>query len=189
MNHVDNSGPCRTPAEQLLTEQLLLRRYRVADAAIVSEAIEQTRTTLEVWAPNIAKRRTVADVAAGLAGLECAWRTARRFVYGIYERSSGRFAGEIGLYVVDWERQVAEIGLWLRTGSEGHNYGREAYAAITALALDELRLKVVEAFIHPANERSRHLAERAGFHLSCTVQGTYDAHGTNADVLAYRLEA
>jgi ribosomal-protein-serine acetyltransferase len=188
MNHA--GLPRRAPAEVLHTERLVLRRYRVADAATVSEAIEQSRPELEVWTPNIAKRRTVAEVAVGLATLESAWTTSSKLVYGVYARPLGHFVGEIGLYVIDWHRQVAEIGLWLRTGAEGHDYGRQAYAAISRLALDELGLKVVEAHINPVNERSCRLAERAGFHLAAnTVPGVFDTHGTTNPVLVYRLEA
>jgi ribosomal-protein-serine acetyltransferase len=177
------------PAEQLETDHLVLRRYRVSDAAIVSEAIEQSRAALEAWAPNVAKRRTIAEVATGLAALEIDWTTSRKLVYGIYVRPGGGFVGEAGLYSIDWQRGVAEIGLWLRTGAEGHNYGREAYAAILALAFDELELTAVEALIHPPNERSRRLAERAGFHLANTIPGVQEHHGTTADILVYRLEA
>src|SRR3979411_495201 len=112
--------PGRPPAEELHTARLVLRRYRVADAATVSEAIEQSRPELEVWTPNIAKRRTVAQVAVGLATLESAWSASSKLVYGMYARPLGRFVGEIGLYVIDWHSQVAEIGLWLRSGAEGH---------------------------------------------------------------------
>jgi RimJ/RimL family protein N-acetyltransferase len=181
--------PSRVPAEELVTERLVLRRYRVADAAIVSEAIEQTRRALEAWTPNISSHRTAAEVAVGLAALESAWTTSRKFVYGLYERPLGRFVGEVGLYAIDWQAQVAEIGMWLRDGAEGRDYGRQAYAAVIGHALDELGLKVLEAFINPANERSRRLAERVGFRLARSVPGTLSRHGITTDMLIYRLEA
>ena len=82
-------------------------------ATWVSEAIEESRPALEAWAPNVAKRRTIAEVAVGLAALEVAWTTSRKLVYGIYERPGGGFIGEAGLYRIDWQRRVihaASIG-------------------------------------------------------------------------------
>ncbi len=186
MTQAGIAGP--TAAEELVTDGLVLRRYRVTDAAIVSDAIEQSRAALEAWTPNISSHRGPEEVAVGLATLECAWATSRKFVYGLYEQPQGRFVGEVGLYAIDWQARVAEIGLWLRTGAEGRDYGRQAYAAVIGHALDELGLNVLEAFINPANERSRRLAERVGFRLASAVPGTLGRHGTTSDILIYRLE-
>jgi RimJ/RimL family protein N-acetyltransferase len=161
----------------------------VGDAAIVSEAIEESRQALEAWTPHVATHRTAAEVAVGLARLEDAWATSRKLIYGLYERPLGRFVGEVGLYTIDWQTQVAEIGLWLRTGCEGHGYGRQAYKALIGHALDDLGLKALEGIINPANERSRRLAERVGFRVARAVPGTLGRHGTTTDMLVYRLEA
>lgn len=175
------------PHEELETERLLLRRYRVADATVVSEAIEESRPSLEAWTPNIATRRNAAEVAVGLASLERAWAASRKLVYGVFERPPGRFVGEVGMYAIDWQAQVAEVGIWLRSAATGRDYGRQAYAAIIQHALDHLGFHVLEAFVNPANKRSRRLVERVGFRLASTTPGSFNHHGTTADVLVYRL--
>jgi RimJ/RimL family protein N-acetyltransferase len=172
---------------ELLTDRLRLRAYRDADARLVSEAIEESRAALEQWTPEIASRRSVAEVAAGLAGLQCAWSSRRKRVFGMFERWTGRFVGEVGLYTIDWDSRAATVGVWMRESARGSDLAREGFAALCTHAAHELGLERLDAHIHPANARSRHLAERVGFRLHGSLPGTPARDGTASDMLVYRF--
>ena len=172
---------------ELLTQRLVLRAYRAEDACMVSDAIEESRSALERWTPEIASRRSVAEVSAGLATLESAWRSRRKLVFGMFDRSTERFVGEVGLYTIDWDTRAATIGIWVRESARGCALAQEGFAALSSHAARELGLERLDAHIQPANTSSRRLAERVGFRLHGTVLGTPARDGTASEMLIYRM--
>ena len=153
------------------------------------EAIEQSRATLREWVPEVAGLRTQDEVAAGLAGLERAWDQGRKLVYAVSRPHDGWFVGEVGLYALEWGRGAATIGIWLRDAAQGSGYGTRAFGALAGHALEVLGLPALEARIHPANARSRRLAERARFRLVGTSPAIPESEGLVREVLVYRLVA
>ena len=174
---------------ELLTERLVLRAYRAKDASVVSDAIEESRAALERWTPEIATRRSVTDVAAGLAGLQNAWLSRRKLVYGMFERSDECFVGEVGLYTIDWGARAATVGAWLRETARGRGLAREGFAALIGHAVHELGLERLDAHVHPANAHSRRLVEQVGLQVAGTVTGTAARFGSDGDVLLYRFDS
>ena len=173
-------------ADQISADSLVLHRYRAAHAPVVWEAIEQSRATLQAWVPEVAGLRTLEQVATGLGSLEDAWVAGRKLVYAVFRRQEGSFVGEVGVYAFDWSRGAATIGLWLRDSAQGCGYGTLALAALTSHTQEALMLKMLEARVHPANERSRRLMLRAGFHLIGSAAAMPESEGDVPEVLVYR---
>jgi len=173
-------------ADQISADSLVLHRYRAAHAPVVWEAIEQSRATLQAWVPEVAGLRTLEQVATGLGSLEDAWVAGRKLVYAVFRRQEGSFVGEVGVYAFDWSRGAATIGLWLRDSAQGCGYGTLALAALTTHSQEALMLKMLEARVHPANERSRRLMLRAGFHLIGSAAAMPESEGDVPEVLVYR---
>ena len=173
-------------ADQISADSLVLHRYRAAHAPVVWEAIEQSRATLQAWVPEVAGLRTLEQVATGLGSLEDAWVDGRKLVYAVFRRQEGSFVGEVGVYAFDWSRGAATIGLWLRDSAQGCGYGTLALAALTSHTQEALMLKMLEARVHPANERSRRLMLRAGFQLIGSAAAMPESEGDVPEVLVYR---
>ena len=173
-------------ADQISADSLVLHRYRAAHAPVVWEAIEQSRATLQAWVPEVAGLRTLEQVATGLGSLEDAWVDGRKLVYAVFRRQEGSFVGEVGVYAFDWSRGAATIGLWLRDSAQGWGYATLALAALTSHTQEAMRLKMLEARVHPANERSRRLMLRAGFQLIGAAAAMPESEGDVPEVLVYR---
>jgi RimJ/RimL family protein N-acetyltransferase len=173
-------------ADQISADSLVLHRYRAAHAPVVWEAIEQSRATLQAWVPEVAGLRTLEQVATGLGSLEDAWVDGRKLVYAVFRRQEGSFVGEVGVYAFDWSRGAATIGLWLRDSAQGCGYGTLALAALTSHTQEALMLKMLEARVHPANDRSRRLMLRAGFQLIGSAAAMPESEGDVPEVLVYR---
>lgn len=75
------------------------------------------------------------------------------------EDGAGEIAGVTGLDV-DWDRQRAELGAWLRKRFWGRGYSGERAAALFELAFDRLDLEVVAVTCHEDNEKSRRAIEK-----------------------------
>jgi RimJ/RimL family protein N-acetyltransferase len=142
---------------------VVLRAYSVTDAQTVWEAIEETRGSLLCWMPDIGRHRTPAEVGRALAAL---WRRqagGECLVFGVWERSSGRLLGEVGLYQMDRPARRAEVGYWLRATAWGQGYASEALGLLVDHASADLGLQRFEAHVAAENQASRRVAERLGF--------------------------
>jgi RimJ/RimL family protein N-acetyltransferase len=164
-HHDSTAVPAGPATPRMISLRLVLRAYRVADVEAVWHAIEESRASLSRWVPDIGRRRTAAEVRAGLAQLAGECGTGRRLVVGLWERASGRFLGEAGLYQMEPGRLSAEVGYWLRRTARGQGFATEAVQILMEHAGRELGLRYLEAHIAPENTASRRLAERQGFHL------------------------
>ncbi len=72
---------------------------------------------------------------------------------------AGEFAGLAGMSV-DWDRQTATFGAWLRKRFWGRGYSGERAAAFMEVAFDRLDLDAVVVTVHEGNEKSRKAVSR-----------------------------
>jgi RimJ/RimL family protein N-acetyltransferase len=172
--------------ERIVTDQVMLERYRVTHAPMVWQAIEESRAMLQPWVPEIAGLTDLEQVSTGLAGLEHAWENKRKLVFAILTACDRHFLGEVGIYAIDWTRSAATVGVWLRTDAEGHRYASIALSALAQYANQQLRLSVLCARVHPANVRSIRLMRRTGFCLAGVSPAIPSAEGDTAEVLVYK---
>jgi len=91
--------------------------------------------------------------------------------FAVTDAASGRLLGSIG---VRWneQRDVAEIGYWLRAGERGRGAMGRALALATAFAFDQgaARIQLRTAV---GNDASRRVAERAGFALEGVLRAAH----------------
>jgi RimJ/RimL family protein N-acetyltransferase len=165
MHLIPLSGLAVPAASHMISPRLIVRDYRSTDAEAIWRAIEESRSSLTHWVPDIARRQTPAEVRSGLELLAGQRERGQGQVFGLWERASGAFVGEVGLYQLEWDRRSAEIGYWLRQTARGHGYAAEALELVCAHARTVLELRRVEAHIALDNVASRRLAERQGFRI------------------------
>jgi ribosomal-protein-serine acetyltransferase len=178
------------PLGPLTSPRLELRSYNLADAEAVFEAIDETRLSLTHWVPDIGCRRTALEVQTGLAYLiNSAAQQRDSVVLGIWERSSKRFLGEVGLYSIDYDRGVGEVGYWLRQRAWGNGYIAEAVRTLASNARAKIGVSALEAHIALENLPSRRVVERLGFHVAGHRPPAPHFDGEVGDVLIYTLPA
>jgi RimJ/RimL family protein N-acetyltransferase len=176
----------RSPV-QLDSTRLVLRGYRPTDAEAVSEAIHESRTSLARWVPDIGRPRSLAEVEHALAGLAHDQDQRPRLVFGVWERSSGRFLGEVGLYDFDPGEGRAEVGYWIRCTARQQGYATEALRVLVEYAKGGLGLQRFEAHIASENAASRRVAERLGLRIAGRRAAAPRWDGQAAEVLVYAL--
>lgn len=173
---------------QMISSRLVVRNYRLADAQAISHAINESRPSLARWVPDIARRQTLAEVRVGLELLAGQRECEQRLVFGLWERASGAFLGEVGLYQLDWDRRSAEIGYWLRQSARGRGYAAEGLELVCTLASGGLALRQLEAHVAPENVASRGVAERHGFRITGQRPAVSEWDGDVVHVLIYTRE-
>ncbi|WP_459191010.1 GNAT family N-acetyltransferase [Halosimplex sp. J119] len=75
------------------------------------------------------------------------------------EDGAGEFAGFTGMSV-DWDRQTATFGAWLRKRFWGRGYSGERAAAFMEVAFERLDLEAVVVTVFDGNEKSRKAVSR-----------------------------
>lgn len=161
--------------EQLLTERLLLRPFRLEDAPALHEAlaesIEALRATL--WfLPWVAETPTLASAQIRCRRAQAAFLLRTDLPYLVFERGGGRLLGSVGLHRTDWSLPRTEVGYWLRTSELGHGYASEAVRALCDWALGPLGAQRIELVADESNRASRAVAERCGFRLEGVLRHT-----------------
>lgn len=170
------------------SDRLILRPLEPSDAPQFLDAIVESRPELDPW---LEWPRNYATVAA--ARDLCVRRAAQRLLredlmVGIFARSDGHFLGGTGLHNPDWQARSFEIGYWLRTSAVGHGYMQEAVRLLTVLAFERLSARRVALHCDPANDRSRRVADGAGYVLEGRLRNvTMTPQGEMRDTLVYAL--
>jgi RimJ/RimL family protein N-acetyltransferase len=99
-------------------------------------------------------------VRSGLANMITPAANKRKHItFGIWQGSSERFLGEVGLYSVDYQRGVGQVGYWLRQAARGNGYVSEAAQIFVDHARSTLRLRRLEAHVAAENLASRRVVE------------------------------
>ena len=147
----------RQAPERLVTQRLVLRRPRSADAAAIlqSYAGDLEVTRLLAWP----RHRSVEDTLSFLSWSDQAWGSTPAGPYLILDRED-RVLGTTGLDVeTPWR---AATGYVLRRDAWGRGLATEVAVAMTRLA-DDLGMIRVHALCHPENTASARVLAKAGF--------------------------
>lgn len=143
----------------LHTERLILRPFRLTDAAAVQElagAREIADTTVSIPHPY-----PDGAAAAWIGTHAAAWEVGKLVTFAITGRDGDSLMGAIGL-VISLENAHAELGYWIAKPHWNRGYCTEAAQAILAFGFDELRLHRIEARYFVRNPASGRVMEKLG---------------------------
>jgi RimJ/RimL family protein N-acetyltransferase len=154
------------PTSVFTSERLFLRAYRPSDAAFYIQMIHENWAHLyEFLPPNLESAQNEADVEAVIRWLNSEWEQRNIFLFGVWEKSSGRYAGETYLANPDWHVPSIELGYFVVQSSTGKGFATEAARAALRVAFETLQVGRVDLQCRADNEASQRVAERCGFRL------------------------
>ena len=137
----------------LHTERLILRLPRLPDFEHIARFYESDRSRWEdgPMSREQAWRIWSSDVAS--------WLLKGFGPFGVDEKSSGRFLGEVGIYQPEGYPEP-ELGWFVVPEAEGRGIAFEAAKAVMKWAKTELGWNRLVNYIDPSNEKSISLALR-----------------------------
>ena len=163
--------------------RIVLRPFEPTDPRDMQEAVEETRPALLLFVPWGDQHRDEANTAGFLRRAREDFDARKSFAWAIHAIESGRFLGGCGLHGKDLRARAFEIGYWIRASAEGRGYVQEAVRVVTAAGFDHLGAHRVELCLDSINDRSRRVAERAGFvHEGTTRRSSLRCDGTPRDL-------
>ncbi|MFN8513010.1 MAG: GNAT family N-acetyltransferase [Thermomicrobiales bacterium] len=174
--------------DELRSARIVVRPYRAGDAEAVFAAIVESRAELLPWMDWVDHHQSVEDTRDFCVRCAAGWLGRTALDVGIFDARDGGFLGATGFPKFDWGLRKFEVGYWLRTSAWGHGYVHEAVRLLARLVFEELGGVRLELRCDARNERSRRVAERAGFMLEGRLRNeSRDPQGRLRDTLVFGL--
>lgn len=150
----------KTPGK-LTDGRIVLEPYAAEHVNDLVAAVRESRAELMRWLPWCHENYGAKDATEWLRF--CAHSAAegldRQFAL---RDETGRFAGSVGLRVLDPKNRVGSLGYWTRTSATGRGLATAGARLLASFAFREVGLRRVEIFAQEDNVASRRVAERAG---------------------------
>ena len=152
--------------EELRSERLLLRPYRLEDAPALYEAIAESREHLRPWESFANAFQTVEETQNWILRQREHWEVYDWFYIGMWYQLQERYLGGLWLGPLGlngWQIPAFELAYWLRVSALGQGYATEGVGLLMDYTIEVLGAQRLQLSIDARNERSLALARRLGF--------------------------
>ena len=168
------------------TERLTIRSPLPGDGEELQAAVAESIDDLRPWMPWADHVPTVEEEEEAVRRGRARFLTREDLWLLLFLKGTHTLVGGSGLHRMDWDVPSFEIGYFARSRFAGQGYITEAVRGVTRFAFETLEARRVEIRCDARNERSRHVAERAGFELEATLRNhAVAADGELRDTLIY----
>lgn len=147
------------PDPPLEDADLVLRPSVESDAGAIRKLYSEP--DVRRWMGWDAELPDEADALANIERAAQSWNEGSWAVFRIVDAATDRVVGGANLHML--EHQTAEVSYFLRASARGRGLATRAVRLVTRWAFDELGIERIELRVHPENDASRRVAERAGF--------------------------
>lgn len=174
-------------AAEIRTERLLLRPWRVADAALLKGAIDRNLAYLRKWmAWAMDEPSPLGVIEARILTFEQNFAAGAESIYAIFSADESLVLGGTGLH--PRIEGGVEIGYWLDRRQQANGFATEAARALTAEAFRHPHIDCVQIRCDPRNAPSAAVPNRLGFVHRETLLGTDTApDGRLRDTMVWEL--
>ena len=153
------------PPERIDLGDVVLRRERVGDEALISPAVRANLEHLRPWMPwATAEGAAESAQRERLSNNERTWDDAQDHSFLLLDAKESTLLGIFGMH-----RRIGpdaiEIGYWLSQNAVGNGYATRATKALTDAALELDDVSRVEIHCDEANIRSQKVPQRLGYRL------------------------
>lgn len=147
------------------TDRLLIRSPMPGDGEEVLAAVIETWDSLQPWLKWATEIPSIEEMEENVRRARLAFLERSDLRLHLYLKGTDILVGASGLHRIDWQVPKFEIGYWCRSRYEGQGYITEAVRGIVRFAFETLGARRLVLECDSLNERSRHVAERVGFHF------------------------
>ncbi|MFX1310672.1 MAG: GNAT family N-acetyltransferase [Promethearchaeota archaeon] len=154
-----------TLPSRLETTRLTIRKYEKGDGKELYQLLEKNnnREYLIEHIDEAANVKTEEDAEIRVQELSVDWTERKRFVMGIWLKSSGKYIGQIWIEPNTWEVPSFELGWFLERSQQGQGIATEASKAVIQFMFNHLKAHKIIVITRDDNEKSSKLAKRLGF--------------------------
>jgi len=150
---------------ELETERLVVRKYRKGDGKEYLALFERNdnRSALKEFVDEAKEITTLEEAEIKIREHRAEWTSRKRFVMGIWLKSTGEFIGEIWIEPENWDVPTFELGYFLDSGYWNKGLTTEAALRSMEFIFHDLKAHKIIVITRDYNEKSYKLAEKLGF--------------------------
>ncbi len=150
---------------KLETERLILRKYEEGDGTALFNLLESdgNRDYLKDHIDEATDVKTEEEAEIRIRQLIADWIAQKKFIMGIWNKTSGLYIGQIWISPSKWEVPSFELGWFLEQTHQGQGLASEAVNAALQFLFNHLQAHKIIVLTRDDNVKSYKLAERCGF--------------------------
>lgn len=149
-----------------IDEHIHLELIEAQHTQSIFDMVDGNRTHLRQWLPFVDRMQTVDFTHNFVAGTIQRNKDGYEFAYVIF--NGDRMVGRIGVYKMDRQNGIGEIGYWLVEDAQGQGIVTKSCRGLIDFCFGELGLNRIEIKCGTANLKSKTIPEQLHF----TREGT-----------------
>ena len=153
---------------KLETERLLLRPYKPGDGRWLHVVFQENEVHLAESIEGVIAglgldltNSTEAEIFVRQLGAD--WAARKRFIFGIWEKATDGYVGDVWIESQDWDVPLHEIGYFVVKEHLSKGFATEATKAALKFVFKHLKSNKASLTCDEDNERAYRVAERCGF--------------------------
>lgn len=165
---------------------IAIRPWQRSDVDALYEAARESIPTVGRWLPWCHENYTRADSEAWIGHCIMTWNAGEQYAFAIVAGDESRILGGVGLNKFDPDRQMANLGYWVRANGERRGIATQAVRLVSTFgfSLGFSQFEIVAAL---DNIASRRVAEKSGSHFQHVERRRIHFRGRRLDAAIYRL--
>ncbi len=174
----------KTFPELIVSPRLELRKHSLELAETMYRYVDQDRARLRIFLPWADAVNSVEVEANYIRMTHANWEKGTLFDYGIFEKATGTYMGNVGVHNIAWAHDRCEFGYWILGKFEGKGFTSEAVEALekVCFGLDFHRLEI-RCSSH--NPKSAAIPRKLGYALDGTLKEDTIEQGAYRDTLVF----
>lgn len=142
---------------------ITLKKYEMESASLLYEAARESYGgEFTRWMPWCHENYTLAESEDFIGKAVENWKNKIEFDYAIFHNETNKFAGGISLNLFNHERKSANLGYWVRVGSQNQGIAHTATKILVENAFQDTDLNRIEIAVATENYASQKTAEKSG---------------------------
>jgi RimJ/RimL family protein N-acetyltransferase len=160
----------------ITTARLTIRPMMPGDGKQVFEAIDESREAFSRWHDWVESTRTWEDSECKAREFYANFILRKELTFAVFGQE--KLIGICGYNDPNWSIPSAAIGYWCRVSEQGKGYIREATAALTLYAFQQIGFKRLTILCDDENVKSAAIPEALGFALETKAKGLIPKPGS-----------
>lgn len=127
----------------------------------IFDVVDKNRTHLREWLPFVDRMQTVEFAENFVKGTMQRNKDGNEFAFVIIE--DDKVIGRIGVYKIDGQNKIGEIGYWLAENAQGKGIITKSCQTIIDFCFSDLQLNRIEIKCGTENFKSKTIPEKLNF--------------------------
>ncbi len=144
-----------------VNSHISLHLINESHALPIFELVDQNRVYLREWLSFVDKMDTIAFAKTFVKGTQKRNQEGVEFAFVIVDRDV--VMGRIGVYKIDQQNKIGEIGYWISEKAQGQGIVHLACSALLPFCFNVLGLNRIEIKCGVENSRSQSIPSKLGF--------------------------